>query len=546
MIKRLFHSQAKTVSFAALILGASALISRLLGLVRDRLLAGTFGAGQTLDIYFAAFRIPDFVYSILIMGGVTAIFLPVFAESFKKGEKEAWALVNNVLNCFLVLLIVICGILAIFTPWLMKFITPGFNPEERVLAIGLTRIMFLSPIFFGMSAIFSGILHYFNRFFAYSIIPIFYNLGIIFGILFLVPPFGVWGLAYGVILGAFFHWIVQIPVAVATGFKYRPLLDFKYPGLIKIFKLMVPRTIGTAAYSLNLIVITAIASTLTVGSIAIFNFANNIQYLPIGIVGASFAVASFPFLSRAWVNGAKHEFLDHFSLSLRQMAFSIIPVSLFFFLLRAQIIRLVLGTGQFNWQDTRLTAASLGLFCLGIFAAACIPFLARVFYSFQNTKIPVAISFASMALNVALAFLFVWLLSFANSFQQFIAHALDLASINNIGVVGLALAMSVSGLFQCLLLLLFLRKTLGHIRLKEITRSFLKTVLATVLMGVTVYAALKVSAGFVAMETFLGILIQTVVAGIVGTLVYLFFCHFLKSPEIIAVKRSIFKHFITR
>ena len=151
-----------------------------------------------------------------------------------------------------------------------------------------------------------------------------------------------------------------------------------------------------------------------------------------------------------------------------------------------------------------------------------------------------AISFASMALNVALAFLFVWLLSFANSFQQFIAHALDLASINNIGVVGLALAMSVSGLFQCLLLLLFLRKTLGHIRLKEITRSFLKTVLATVLMGVTVYASLKVSAGFVAMETFLGILIQTGIAGIVGVIVYFLATRVLKSSELATIKLPFF------
>ncbi|MEK7503565.1 MAG: murein biosynthesis integral membrane protein MurJ [Patescibacteria group bacterium] len=541
VIKRFFHSQTKTLSFAALILGASALISRLLGLIRDRLLAGTFGAGPELDIYFAAFRIPDFVYGILIMGGVTAIFLPVFAESFKKNEKEAWTLVNNVLNCFLILLIAICGILAIFTPFLMDFIAPGFNTEQKTLAVALSRIMFLSPIFLGLSAIFSGILHYFNRFLAYSIVPVFYNLGIIGGILFFVPSFGVWGLAYGVILGAFLHWIVQIPVAQASGFKYRPIFNFKYPGLIKIFKLMLPRTIGTAAYNLNLMVITAIASTLTTGSIAIFNFANNIQYLPIGIVGASFAVASFPFLSRAWVNGQKQEFLDHFSLTLRQMAFAIIPVSLFLFLLRAQIIRLVLGTGEFTWQDTRLTAASLGLFCLGIFAASCIPFLARVFYSFQNTKIPVVISFFSMALNVILGFLFVWLLGFTNPFQQFIAGILKLTDIKDIGVVGLALAMSLSGLFQCFLLLFFLRKTLGHIRLKEIGKSFFKIVFATILMSSAVYLTLKFSAGFVKMETFLGLLVQTTVAGVVGALVYFLVARFLKSPEIKIIRLSIFR-----
>ena len=181
MIKRVFHFQTKTVTFAALLLGISALISRLLGLFRDRLLAGTFGAGQDLDVYFAAFRIPDFVYGILIMGGISAIFLPVFSEYFKKDEQEAWRLASNILNCFLVLLIVICGILAIFTPWLIKFITPGFSPEQKALAVSLTRIMFLSPIFLGLSSLFSGVLHYFNRFLAYSIAPVLYNLSIIFG-----------------------------------------------------------------------------------------------------------------------------------------------------------------------------------------------------------------------------------------------------------------------------------------------------------------------------------------------------------------------------
>ena len=147
------------------------------------------------------------------MGGISAIFLPVFAEYFKKDEEKGWQLASNILNCFLVLLILICGLLAIFTPWLIKFVTPGFSAEQKALAVSLTRIMFLSPIFLGLSSLFSGVLHYFNRFFAYSIAPIIYNLSIILGILVFVPIFGLYGLAYGVILGAVLHWLVQVPVA---------------------------------------------------------------------------------------------------------------------------------------------------------------------------------------------------------------------------------------------------------------------------------------------------------------------------------------------
>ncbi|MFH1280850.1 MAG: murein biosynthesis integral membrane protein MurJ, partial [Candidatus Beckwithbacteria bacterium] len=481
--------------------------------------------------------------SLLIMGGISIIFLPVFSEYLKKNEEEGWKLASNVLNCFLVLLIVICSILAIFTPFLIKLVTPGFNPEQKELVISLTRIMFLSPILLGMSSLFSGVLHYFNRFFAYSIAPILYNLSIIFGILVFVPRFGVQGLAYGVILGAILHLLVQLPAAKASGFKYLPIFNFRSSGLKRIFKLMIPRTIGTFAFNINLIIITAIGSTLAVGSIAIFNFANNIQHFPIGIIGASFAVASFPVLSRAWVNGQRQEFLESFSSSLRQILFLIIPASLFIFLIRAQIVRLLLGTGEFGWQDTRLTAASLGLFCFGIFAFACIPFLARVFYSFHDTKTPVIISLVSMALSISLCFSFVWLLGFLNPFQQFLSENLKLLGIEEIAVVGLPLALSISAIFQFCLLLFFLRKKLGHIRLTEIRSSIAKSLIGTVLMGVAVYFSLRGLASLVEMETFAGVLAQTIWAGLIGIFVYTIVTNILKSPEVGVMKSSILGQF---
>lgn len=544
MINRFFNSQTKTVTLAAAIIGLSALLSRFLGLARDRLLAGKFGAGGELDIYFAAFRIPDFVYGLLIMGGVTAVFLPVFAEQFKKSEKEGWELANNVLNCFSILLFSLCGILAIFTPGIIRFITPGFTPEQNVLAVSLTRIMFLSPIFLGLSAVFSGILHYFDRFLAYSLAPIFYNLGIIFGILFFVPFFGLWGLAYGVVLAAFLHLVIQLPAAKISGFKYFFTFNFRYPGLMKIFKLMVPRTIGIAAYHLNLIVITAIASTLKTGSITVFNFANNLQYFPIGVVGASFALAVFPAFSRAWVNGAKEEFLNNFSFVFRQILFLTVPISVLMFLLRVQVVRLVLGIGEFGWLETSLTAASLGVFALGVFAASSVPFLARAFYSFQNTKIPMMIGVAAIVLNVVLSFLFVWLLSFDNAFQQIIAGFFKLQEIQDISVVGLPLALSLSGIFQFSLLLLFLRKKLGHIRLKEIFWSCQKMILAGILMAISTYLVRQAIADFVStLGTFGGLLLQTALSGFFGVFIYLLSASLWHLSEIKTLKQAILRQF---
>ena len=543
MIKRFFNSQTKSITFAALLLGISSLLSGLLGLVRDRLLAGRFGAGPELDVYFAAFRIPDFVYGILITGGIAAAFLPIFSEYFKKNEEEAWQFTSNVLNCFLVFLVLLCAVLSVFAPLIINLVAPGFSTEQREMAVTLTRIMFLSPIFFGLSNILSGILHYFNRFLAYSLAPLLYNLGIIFGILFFVPRFGLYGLAYGVVLGAGLYWILQIPAALGSGLRYRPVFNFKHAGLMRVFKLMVPRTIGSAAYNINLIIITAIASTLAAGSIAIFNFSNNIQYFPVGIIGISFAIASFPALSRAWAENNKEKFSETFSAGFRQILFLIVPISFLMFVLRAQIVRLILGTGEFGWLETRLTAASLGMFCFGIFAAAFIPFLARNFYSFQDTKTPVLISFVSMFLNVGLSFLFVFLLSFPGAFREFFATALRLQDIENIVVIGLPLALSVSAIIQFWLLLHFLKKRISDVKGKEISDSFRKIVWAAILMGFGVYFTLNVVAGFVSINTVPGLLLQTISALTVGILVYYFVGSILGSPEIKLIKESVSRQF---
>ena len=532
MLNRIFNSQTKTITSAFTLVSLSALLSRILGLIRDRLLAGRFGAGRELDIYFASFRIPDFVYGILIAGGILATFLPVFSETYQKEKKEGWKLANNVLNCFLICLLIVCGILFLFTPQILNFIVPGFSPDEKSLTINLTRIMFLSPIFFGLSNIFSGILHYFNRFLTYSLAPLLYNLGIIFGILVLVPYFGIYGLAFGVILGAFCHLAIQIPSAVLAGFSWKPVFNFFSPGLKKIFKLMIPRTIGAAASHLNLIVITALASTLVSGSIAIFSFADNLRYFPIGIIGVSFAIATFPVLSKNWAQGKRDKFSEDFSLTFRQILFLIIPISIFLFLLRAQIVRLILGTGRFDWTDTRLTAACLGVFSFGLFAASLIPLLVRAFFSFQDTKTPVLISVGAIVLNIVLCFLFVFLLNSQNFFEEFLRNFLKLKGIQNIRVLAFPLAVSLSEIFNFSFLFYFLKKKIKDLKTKEILFSFWRILISAFLAGFFVFFTLRIMVSFVNMKTFLGILIQSAISILVGTFAYLFFAFLFQSPEL--------------
>jgi putative peptidoglycan lipid II flippase len=452
MLRKIFNSQTKPITKGALILGTSYFISAILGLLRDRLLVGHFGAGLELDVYFAAFRVPDFVYNILILGGLIVAFLPLFAEYFSQKKDEVWQMTNYVLNAFLIFLISISFIFFLLTPWLIKWIFPGFGPEHYKLAVPLIRLLFLSPIFFGISNLLSGILQYFQRFFIYSLTPILYNLGIIFGILFLAPYFGIFGVGMGVVFGAFLHMAIQIPTARDCGFSYKFLLDFKYPALKRIFKLMVPRVFGVAAQQINLIVITAIASTVTAGSIAIFSISNNFQSLPVGIIGASFAVVIFPTLSRFFAENQKKEFLENFSSIFRQILFFIIPISILIFLLRNPIIEIIYLTGKFGLEDVKLTSACLGVFAFSIFAQSLIPLLARVFFSLQDTKTPTLITFWAVFLNIILAFSFIWLLEGPNIFSNFLIDFFSLLRNKNTPLLGLPLAFSISAIFQFTLL----------------------------------------------------------------------------------------------
>ena len=545
MLKGILNSKSKTVTFAAILLGISAVISGILGLVSDIILAGKFGVGAESNIYFAAFRIPDLVYNLLIVGGLGIAFLPIFAEYYSKNQDEAWRMANLILNIFLFLLIVISAVLFIFTPSLIKLIAPGFSAENMALAVSLTRIMFLSPIFFGLSSVFSGILQYFDRFLVYAICPILYNLGIIFGMVVLTPRFGVMGLAYGVVIGAFLHLVIQIPFVINSGFSYKPIFDFKYPAIKRIFYLMIPRVFALAGQQINLMVITAIASTI-LGGIAIFNFSNAIFSFPISIIGTSFAIAAFPALSRQWANGQKKEFFDNFSITFRQILFLAIPVSILIFMLRAQIIRLVYGTfgpNRFDWTATKLTAASLGIFSLGILASVLIPFIFRAFFALRDTKTPTLIAVFSIILNIILSFRFVNILKTANPFQSFIAGSLKLKDISDISVVGLPLAFILAGIVQFFLLLYFLYRKVRDIRIEEIYSSLKKILFGSVVMIIFVFLSLRLVAKLFGTDTVLGVFGQALLASLTGTISYILISVFLKSPELKTFYFSVLKQF---
>lgn len=532
MIKRVLNAKTKTIISAAFVLAFASLMSRFLGLFRDHMLARTFGAGNTLDVYYAAFRIPDLIYAILITGVLGAAFIPVFTEYLHKNKKEAWQMMNAFLNLMILASIGVALILIIFTPQLISLIAPGFAADKQALTVNLTRIMFLSPILLGVSSIFSSVLQSFKNFMMYALAPILYNIGIIIGVIFFVPIWGIYGLAYGVVLGAFLHMIIQLPTVIYYGFRWRPLIDTKHGGTRKIVKMMVPKVVSLTANQINLLVITAIASTLAIGSVAIFNLANNLQWIIIGIIGVSFSVAAFPTLSDDSAKKDMKKFQTNFAATFRQILFLAVPLSVLFFLLRAQIVRVVLGAGAFGWRDTQMTAACLGIFSFGVFAYTLAPLISKSFYALYDTKTPAIINTSAIILNVILSFYFVYLFKTSFWFGKIFTKFLSLENISRLDILGLPLAFIVAGLLNLIILILVFSKKTKFFRGSEIWHSFLRIALASLFMAGIVYNIIYYMGTAVDMQTFAGVFTQGLVAGVSGIIIYLVLCYALGSREI--------------
>lgn len=521
---KILNSQSKSITGAAIILAGATLINKFVGIARDRTIAHYFGTGAVTDAYYAAFKIPDLIYNLLVVGALTAGFIPVFTKLFYKSEDKtpAWKMASNVINIIGLSLIILSGLGMIFAPRLSTLIAPGFAPENFKLVADFTRIMFLSPILLGLSMVVGGILQSVRRFVLYSIAPIFYNIGIIIGAAFLVPLFGPIGLAWGVVLGAFLHFIIQLIGAIQAGYHWQFIFNLKDANTRLIGKLMIPRTLGLAVSNLNTIVTTILASLLPAGSVAAYSFADNLQWVPIGIIGVSFSLAVFPVLSSAAAVDNHTEFSQNLISTARQILFFIIPTSVIFLLLRAQIVRVILGSGAFDWDATINTADALAFFALGLFAQALIPLFARAFYALSNTKTPFIISIIASICNIAISLLL----------------------MKKMHVAGLALAASIGAIINFALLAIFLRKKIEDTEVEKTFSALYKMSGAALCMGVIIQTLKKPLAIIFNQDYFWGIFGQGAVAGSVGLAIYAVLCYILQLDEMNIFIQSLHKRWL--
>lgn len=393
-----------------MLLGFFTIVGKLVGLLRDRILAGQFGASTELDVYYAAFRIPDLVFNLLILGATSSAIVPIFIEYYQKDKAGAWRVAQNFLNVMVAGVAVLSVIVLVLAKPIAHLIGPGFGPAEIEILSNLMRIMLLSTFIFAVSTILGSILHALQRFLVYALAPVFYNLGIIVGAIYFVPLFeqwgyhGIYGLGFGVVLGALLHLLVQLPVALREGFRFGTLFDMSDYGFRQMITLMVPRTLALGAYNIGLTIITGIASLLGSGSITIINLATNLQFVPVSVVGISLATAIFPQLSSHAITKDVPEFKRKLNraLGITFMLTGIIAVLMFVF--RQLIIDIIFQVGTFKEADRILTASVLGIFMFSVMAQSLMHVITRAYYAFKNTKTPFLVAVSSIVLNVGLSY----------------------------------------------------------------------------------------------------------------------------------------------
>lgn len=516
---KVFKSESTTVIGAAILVGMFSFLSDIVGLVRDRILAGTFGAGNTLDVYYSAFKVPDFLFNLMVIGALSASFIPMFTKYYqsKIERHRAWQFTNTILHLVGFGMIAIALILFLFAPQVAAMIAPGFDHIKQARVASFTRVMLVSEVFLAISMVFGGVLQSLKRFFLYSLAPIFYNLGIVIGALFFVNWFGPIGLAYGVVFGALLHVSIQAIGLRGTGYRYVPAWNFRDRDAQTVLRMMIPRVIGIGINQLLFLILTVIATTLAIGSVTIFQFAYNVEFFPVGVFGVSYAIAVFPTFAEHIAAGRMHDFQKVFASTIRQLLFFMIPAMISFLLLRAQIVRVVVGAGAFDWNATILAADTLAFFALTFIPQSCVYILARAFFALHDTVTPLTAGIVSAILGITSAFLFT----------------------KTFGVIGLAMAFGIAECVNAGLLWILLRQKIGSLHEMNILQGIFQMVPSALVAGIAMYFMRAFVSAHIALDSFVHVLTQVLATGIVGGIVYLGLLAILRSEELISFVASL-------
>jgi len=465
--RRIFNSQQNSVLSAASLIMVMIIVSMVLGLVRQRVLASYF-TPDSLSLFFAAFRLPDAIFQVLVFGTFSSAFIPVFTKTLREGEAKAWLLAGKVVSIGLAIFLFAVAIVGFGAVGIYSVIAPGYGPAGTAEISFLARILFAAQGFFVVSYVLTGVLESLRRFLVPALAPIFYNLGIIFGTIVLTPYLGLTAPAVGVVIGAFAHFIIQYPLSRKLGFKFT--LDLKADeGVKRIGQLALPRVIDLAFDQIGKSTELFLSSIISQASYTYYTFANSLQLLPVTLFGTSLAKAVLPMLSH--VDGNWKEYRKILLVAIYQAMFFTLPLSAALIALRIPVVRLIYGTKIFDWDATVQTGTILSVFAISIVGQTLMSVLARAFFALHDTKTPVIVSFIGLSILVVGDFTLVKGFHFE--------------------VWALAASFAVSTIVEAVILLVLINKKVGLILSSRFIVHISKIFGATVISGTAMFFILK-------------------------------------------------------
>lgn len=529
--QRLNNLKQKSLFSATIVLAVTFGISAILGFFRSRLLNAYFFSCclVQLDAYYAAFRLPDLIFKLLVTGALSASFIPVYSSYLHQDPRQANKIASTVINLLLLLFLFISVAAFIFVRPLSQLLAGGFSPSQIELMAQLTRILLFAQIFFLASNFLTAILQVHQNFIIPSLSPIIYNFFIILSIFTLTPALGIHGVAYGAVIGAFFHLAIQIPAVRKSEFSYLPIIIPRLDGVREIIRLMLPRTLSLGLSEIENTVTLFFGSTLSVGSVSIFNLALQLMYLPSRIFGTTIGQASLPLLSKNIARNQLPEFRQTVSRILLQGLFLAVPITVILLVNRVAIVRLAFGAKKFPWSATLLTARTLAFLTPSIICQSITQILVRSFYALHNTKTPLKISTISLLINVISSYFFV--------------------TYTNLGVLGLAISASLSNLAQFFGLSYFFVKTVNGFDWHPVANRSFKIILSGVFGGIGSWFLVRLLDLFILDTTrTLSLLILLLATTSFGFVIYLYASKLLKTEELAYYQErfSKLKHFLYR
>lgn len=517
------ENQQTNILSAATIITAANILSSIAGLIRERILIAYFFdnpiSRQALEAFQVAFQIPDALFQLLVLGAISAAFIPIFTELKNKDKNQAYAMTSSVMN--LVILVFLLASLVIFLfarPLTVWRTGESFTPEQIEIVVKLTKLMLISQLFFAISNFFTGILQSYQRFILPAIAPIVYNLFIVLSLILFYERLGIYAAGVGVILGALFHMLIQYPIVKKLGFKYQPSVNFQIAGLKKLLLMMPPRVATFAVSEIQNLSLGFFATSLGNLSFLIIRLALRLMTIPIRLFGVPIGQASLAFLSEKSEKKDLDQFRSLLINSINQIAFFALPASILLLILRVPIVRLVFGTKNLPWETTLATGKVVAIISISIVAQSIVQLLIRAFHALKDTKTPLVITTITVSLYLIVNFI--------------------LIKTTNFGINGIAAVTSITAFVELGLFLIFLNQKVSKLITKTLILPQLKILTASFLMSVFLYLPFRILDQLV-FETSktMELIGLTLTTSTIGLLVYLYLSVLLDIKELNLIKK---------